>query len=106
MFPEGERSIDREIKRFKKGAAILSSNIDAPIVPIAIEGAYDVWPRTGHLRLSRLLPFVGRVCLTFGEPLAFETSGSGAAPDYQARTAKLRSRVVDLLSSVRDEKSG
>jgi len=106
LFPEGERSIDREIKRFKKGAVILSSNIDAPIVPIAIEGAYDVWPRTGHLRLSRLLPFVGRVCLTFGEPLAFETSGSGVAPDYQARTAKLRSRVVDLLSSVRAEKSG
>jgi long-chain acyl-CoA synthetase len=105
LFPEGERSIDREIKRFKKGAAILSSNIAAPIVPIAIEGAYDVWPRTGSLRLSRFLPFVGRVCLTFGEPLAFEACGSGAAPDYQARTVELRSRVVDLLSSIREEKS-
>ena len=102
LFPEGERSIDREIKRFKKGAAILSSNIDTPIVPIAIEGAYDVWPRTGSLRLSRLLPFVGRVCLTFGEPLAFEP-GSGATPDYLARTGELRSRVVDLLSSVREK---
>ena len=102
LFPEGERSIDREIKRFKKGAAILSSNIDAPIVPIAIEGAYEVWPRTGSLRLSRLLPFVGRVWLTFGKPLAFESGESGASPDYLARTAELRSRVVDLLARVRE----
>ncbi len=102
LFPEGERSIDREIKRFKKGAAILSSNIGAPVVPIAIEGAYDVWPRTGSLRLSRLVPFVGRVCLTFGEPLTFETSGSGAAPDYRARSAELRSHVVGLLSGIRE----
>jgi len=101
LFPEGERSIDREIKRFKKGAAILSSNIDAPIVPIAIEGAYDVWPRTGSLRFSRLLPFVGRVCVTFGEPLAFETPGTGGAPDYMALTAELRTHVVDLLARVR-----
>ncbi|NIM01853.1 MAG: AMP-binding protein [Acidobacteria bacterium] len=101
LFPEGERSIDREIKRFKKGAAILSSNIEAPIVPIAIEGAYDVWPRTGSLRLSRLIPFVGRVWLTFGEPLAFDTAPAGAVPDYVERTAELRTRVVDLLETVR-----
>ncbi len=101
LFPEGERSIDREIKRFKKGAAILSSNIEAPIVPIAIEGAYDVWPRTGSLRLSRLIPFVGRVCLTFGEPLVFEPAPAGGAPDYGARTTELRTRVVGLMEKVR-----
>jgi long-chain acyl-CoA synthetase len=104
LFPEGERSIDRDVKRFKKGAAILSSNIDAPIVPIAIEGAYDVWPRTGTLRLSRLMPFVGNVRLTFGEPLAFEVSGSKATPDYLERTATLRARVVGLLSRVRGDR--
>ena len=99
LFPEGERSIDGEIKRFKKGAAILSSNVDAPIIPIAIEGAHEVWPRSGSLRLSRLLPFVGQIRLSFGEPLAFAAYASAAAaPDYQARTDELRSRVEVLLS--------
>ena len=102
LFPEGERSIDGQIKRFKKGAAILSSNINAPIVPVAIEGAHDVWPRTGTLRPSRLLPFIGRVCLTFGEPLTFEAYGSEPLPDYQQRTAELRTRVSDLFSNTEE----
>lgn len=99
LFPEGERSIDNAIKTFKKGAAILSSNIAAPIVPIAIEGAHELWPRKGFLRWSRLVPFVGRVRMVFGPPLVF----SGEAKDYQARTDELRARVGSLLAGLREE---
>ena len=103
LFPEGERSIDDEIKLFKKGAAILSSNVEIPIVPIAIDGAHDVWPRSGTLRLSRLVPFIGGVRMAFGEPLEFGAYEAAAAPDYLARTAELRDRVQKLQSSLRGQ---
>ena len=45
LYPEGERSIDGSPKVFKKGAAILSIHLQAPIVPVAIEGFYEAWPR-------------------------------------------------------------
>ena len=91
-------SIDGDLKRFKKGAAILSSNTGAPIVPIAIEGAYDVWPRNSGPKLSRFLPFVGKVRMALGTPLAF---ASGGTVDYQSRTGELRERVQKLLDALR-----
>src|SRR4029077_12093488 len=45
LYPEGERSIDGTPRIFKKGAAILSILLQVPIVPVAIEGFFDVWPR-------------------------------------------------------------
>ncbi|MGC2059415.1 MAG: AMP-binding protein, partial [Candidatus Sulfotelmatobacter sp.] len=42
LYPEGERSIDGAPKIFKKGAAILSIHMQLPIVPVAIEGFYEV----------------------------------------------------------------
>ncbi len=45
LYPEGERSIDGKPRIFKKGAAILSIHLQVPIVPIAIEGFYEAWPR-------------------------------------------------------------
>ena len=52
LYPEGERSIDGTPRIFKKGAAILSIHLQVPIVPIAIEGFYEAWPRQSHSRNS------------------------------------------------------
>ena len=45
LFPEGERSIDGTVKRFKKGAPILAQHMHVPIVPVALKGVYELWPR-------------------------------------------------------------
>ena len=45
LYPEGERSIDGTPRTFKKGAAILSIHLQVPIVPVAIEGFHEAWPR-------------------------------------------------------------
>ncbi len=52
LYPEGERSIDGTPKVFKKGAAILSIHLQVPIVPVAIEGFYEAWPRNRLFRDS------------------------------------------------------
>lgn len=49
LFPEGERSIDGSVKKFKKGAAILSQHLDVPVVPVAIAGLFEIWPRNRPL---------------------------------------------------------
>jgi len=45
IYPEGERAFDGELHNFKKGAAILATELDLPILPVAMDGLYKVWPR-------------------------------------------------------------
>jgi len=70
LFPEGERSIDGGVKKFRKGAAILSRQHRVPIVPAAIDGMFEIWPRTRPLNWRTLLPWSShRTRIAFGDPL-------------------------------------
>ena len=44
MFPEGTRSPDGTVQPFKAGILVLVKRTKAPVVPLAVEGAYDIWP--------------------------------------------------------------
>ena len=44
IFPEGARTRDGEIQDFKKTFAILSKELNIPIVPFGIKGAYEAMP--------------------------------------------------------------
>ncbi len=44
IFPEGTRSKDGHLKDFKKLFAILSKELNVPVLPVCIEGAYKVLP--------------------------------------------------------------
>lgn len=48
IFPEGTRTLSGEIGDFKKTFAILSRELNIPVVPVAIRGAYDALPRGTH----------------------------------------------------------
>ncbi|HKL23067.1 MAG TPA: lysophospholipid acyltransferase family protein, partial [Tichowtungia sp.] len=45
IFPEGTRSANGEVGPFKKTFAILSKELNVPVVPIAIDGAHRALPR-------------------------------------------------------------
>jgi len=100
LFPEGERSIDGSPRKFKKGASILSLHLRAPIVPIAIDGVYDVWPRGGTWRLT------GRVSIEFGAvlstPVALPAGATLAQAEarYAAEADSLRAVVLDLWTAL------
>ena len=49
IFPEGTRSLDGKIKSFRRGAFFLSIDSQTPVVPITIEGTYDLMPKGNHL---------------------------------------------------------
>lgn len=66
VFPEGTRSRDGWVGRFRHGAARLCIEHGLPAIPVAIRGAYAAmprgrsWPRPGRLPVS----------VRFGPPLA------------------------------------
>ncbi len=48
IFPEGTRSYDGKLGVFKNSFAILARELQLPIVPVVIDGAYRVLPRGQH----------------------------------------------------------
>jgi long-chain acyl-CoA synthetase len=91
IFPEGARSFDGRLGPFKKGAAILAREIGVPMVPVAIHGAYEAWPRAGRrIRLHKLK-------VVFGEPL---WPGAGLEDtSYEAGTDRLKQALSELLEN-------
>ncbi len=58
VFPEGARTWDGSVRRFKRGAYTLAMEFSLPVVPLTIDGAFHVlprfrrFPRPGHIRLT------------------------------------------------------
>ena len=100
LYPEGERSIDGNPRVFKKGAAILSIHLHVPIVPVAIEGFYKVWPRNR--------PFQGFAPLKikFGDPILPPPESEASEAAYEKLTAELRRRVVAMWEELRSRGTG
>lgn len=63
VFPEGSRSFDGSMTAFKRGIALLIRRAKCPVVPVAIEGAFDAWPRT------RKWPALRPIATMLGEPI-------------------------------------
>jgi long-chain acyl-CoA synthetase len=45
IFPEGTRSVDGSLGRFKKTFAILSHELNVPVIPVVINGAFEALPK-------------------------------------------------------------
>lgn len=65
IFPEGTRSKDGSLKEFKKGSLKLATLAKAPIVPVAIEGAYRAFEKDKKFKPIDLT-------ITFSKPLYTE----------------------------------
>ncbi len=92
LFPEGERSIDGTVKRFKKGAPILAQHLRVPIMPVAIRGAFEIWPRTRGIDWRLIWPWSGhRVRIAIGAPVTVAEGES-----YGEAAGRLRQTVDDI----------
>jgi 1-acyl-sn-glycerol-3-phosphate acyltransferase len=108
IYPEGERAFDGEMHNFKKGAAILSTELDLAIVPVALDGLHKVWAR----RSWRIRP--AKVKVRIGDPfyprdilkVASENGNNGMAEltdedRYAIVTAHLKQTIADMVSEMR-----
>jgi long-chain acyl-CoA synthetase len=93
LYPEGERTNDGNPRLFRKGAAILSIHTQAPIVPVAIEGFYEAWPR--HKKFPTFPKSTG-LQLVFGKPIQPPPVNEASEAAYERLTAELKSRVVTM----------
>jgi 1-acyl-sn-glycerol-3-phosphate acyltransferase len=97
LFPEGTRSLDGEIKAFKRGAFSLAKELDLEIVPIVVEGTRTALPKHGlMLRQERALDMRIRVLLPVPP---------SAAPDARALGDLVREQMVHELARMRAEHS-
>ena len=49
VFPEGARSFTGHMREFKKGAFQMADQLQLPVVPMTIDGSFDIMPRTSRL---------------------------------------------------------
>ena len=96
LYPEGERSIDGAPKRFKKGAAILSIHMQVPIVPVAIEGFFEAWPRGKPFQ--RFAP----LRIAIGDAISPPPENEASEAAYEKLIMEVKSRVVAMWKELQE----
>ncbi len=87
IFPEATRTRDGRIGQIQSGFASIAKRGRATIVPVLIDGAFEVWPR------SRKLPWPGRITVTYGQLLAPDVV---QRMDVDRLAQTTRSRLIDM----------
>ena len=70
IFPEGSRTKNGSINAYKYGAAEMAEKLNLPILPVALCGFYNAWPR------GRFLPFPKKCEVVFLKPVREKGPGS------------------------------
>ena len=92
LFPEGTRTPDGELGPMKSGIAMLATKAKVPILPAAIAGTFEAWPR------SRSFPTRHPIHVHFGRPIDTEQI---KALDPDALTALIRERILECQALAR-----
>ena len=74
VYPEGTRSPDGRLQRFKKGVFVMAIKAGAPIVPISVSGSNKIMPK------GKFVMRPGGVRITFHQPVATEGSAMEDRP--------------------------
>jgi long-chain acyl-CoA synthetase len=85
IFPEGQITEDGRMAPFRSGIGLLAKRLNLPIVPMRIDGLFDV------RRAKRILAKPGQVIVTIGPPVRFDADQD---PNEIAR--ELERRVGEL----------
>ena len=88
IFPEGGRSLDGRLQRFKPGAFRLACALDVPLLPVSIAGGHEAWPP------GQMLPRPGRLSVTYHPLITPEADG-----DVRAAARRLVPRVRRVVAS-------
>jgi len=89
IFPEGHRSKGRGLLPFRPGSLKLATMADAPIVPVALEGSYNVFEKNYRVNSTELK-------VTFCEPI--DTAGLPPEDKKVVLSDRIYSVISEQLS--------
>lgn len=87
IFPEGTRSLNGEVGRFKRGAFQIAWDLGLPIIPLSLDGCYEVLPKGK--------PFVyhAPVHMHIGEPIDLKQFSNPNEAIEAVRNAVIAGRI-------------
>jgi 1-acyl-sn-glycerol-3-phosphate acyltransferase len=98
IFPEGTRTSDGEVGPFKPGFSALATRGGVPMLPVALDGAYQMWPR------RQLLPVPwGTINIEIGEPISPEEA---ARHNDRELVELVQARITELHARARERRGG
>ena len=92
LFPEGTRSRDGTMARFKPGLGMMIAGAPVPVVPCYIDGAFHAFPAAA--KLPRPVP----ISLRVGPPLTFAD-----VPNERAGWKDIAARLEAAVAALRDK---
>lgn len=96
VAPEGTRSPNGKLLPFKSGFVKFAYKAHVPILPTAIIGSYEMWPR--HNRFPR----PGKITVIYGKPITVEEPTGGTVPasaTLESISDLVRSQIQDLIQT-------
>lgn len=79
IFPEGARTFDGKMGKFKRGAFIIAKELELPVVPLTINGAFDV------MKIHTYLVNPGKLELIIHEPIPTKGLADEEVPELMNR---------------------
>lgn len=93
LFPEGARTWDGTIAPFKEGALTLAQRSKAAILPTAIDGCYEAFPR-----IHKFPHLFGKISVIYGEPLYYDSFKDLKEPELREF---VQNKIEELLGKIR-----
>ncbi|MCI0360980.1 MAG: 1-acyl-sn-glycerol-3-phosphate acyltransferase [Planctomycetaceae bacterium] len=93
IFPEGTRTHDGEVAPLKPGFIAVARRSRVPLVPVALDGAFQSWPRTSWL------PRPSRLAVVIGPPIGPDEVAAMSDEDL---LAELEQRILTCHSQARE----
>jgi 1-acyl-sn-glycerol-3-phosphate acyltransferase len=91
VFPEGSRSLDGELQPLAAGFTLIVRKVDVPVIPVAIDGSYQAWPR------GKAIPQSAPVRVKFGPPMDLKDLKAAAiVPKVEAELRRLIGELREL----------
>lgn len=93
IFPEGTRTGDGQIGKFKKGAFLLAQDLQIPILPVTINGTFQVMSR------HAVLPSWHRTGITIHTPIEPQKSEGLTEAETNAMIRQISTDVAEIIGS-------
>ena len=90
IFPEGRRSLDGNVGRFKPGAFRLAVSLRVPVLPVTIAGGHEAWAP------GRALPRPGKITITY-HPLVYGDAAHDAREAARDLADRARAVIAESL---------